>query len=236
MTSTTYTTRVPAGVSAGGQFAASARSESAVELGGSGIETLVRRGVLSPGARGMDPREAIDQYVESTGAPFVERVALLREVGLSPRFAIGDLLPREKLTRADLEAVDPFRAEVDLVDGVDEFRVWRRPQQVRGRWRVDLGDTFGTAAGVVYADDGVEVDVAAHDEDERCSRCGGDLGDGAGYDGHCGDCADANEPDEDDGPDAHQGVGEGQLPGSVLCACGNEFASENAWREHATNR
>jgi hypothetical protein len=208
MTSTTNTTRMPAGVSTGGQFAGSARSESDVELSGSGIETLVRRGVLSPGARGMDLREAIDQYIESTGASFVERVDLLRAVGLAPRFAFGDLLAREKLTRADLEAVDPFRAEVDLVDGVDEFRVWRRPQKIRGRWRVDLGDAFGTAAGVVYADDGVEVDVAEHDEDERCSRCGVDVGDGEGYDGYCGDCADAAEPgqdDDDDGPAAHQG-------------------------------
>ncbi len=192
------TARVPAGVTTGGQFAVSARSESAVDLAGPGIESLICRGVLSPGARGMNPREAIDQYAEATGAPFAERVDLLREVGLRPRFDVGDLLDGEKLTRADLEAVDPFRAEVDLVDGVDEFRVWRRPQKIRGRWRVDLGDQFGTAAGVIYADDGVQVDVAEHDEEERCSQCGADLGNGEGYDGRCGDCADRMEPDGED--------------------------------------
>lgn len=192
------TNRVPAGVTTGGQFAAGARAEPDLTLASPGVERLIARGVLSPGARGMDPREAIDQHAEATGAPFAERVELLREVGLRPRFDVGDLLDGEKLTRADLEAVDPFRAEVDLVDGVDDFRVWRRPQKIRGRWRVDLVDQFGTAAGVIYADDVVQVDVAEHDEEERCSQCGADLGNGEGCDGRCGDCADRMEPDGED--------------------------------------
>lgn len=143
----------------------------------------------------MDPREAIDQHAEASRASFAERVDLLNEVGLRPRFRVGELLADERLTRADLEAVDPLTAEVDLVDGVDDFRVWRRPQRVGGQWVVHLSDRFGTAAGVIRADDDTLVDVAEHDVDERCGQCGGDLSDGEGFNGYCGQCADQLEPD-----------------------------------------
>lgn len=195
MMTTTNPVRVPAGVSTGGQFTAAARAESSVDLSASGMESLIRRGVLSPGARGMDPREAIDQHAEATGATFAERVDMLGEVGLRPRLRVDDLLDGEKLARADLEAVDLAEVEVDLVDGVDEFTVWRRPQKVRGRWRVDLGDEFGTAAGVIYANDEALVAVAEYDEEERCSQCGANLADGEGFDGRCGNCADRAEAD-----------------------------------------
>lgn len=166
--------RTPAGVSEGGQFANATRNEADVSLvtqpAQRHIELLIAAGRLSPAARGMDPREALEQMTEAEALTFSDSAAEFALAGLAMRapaasLAVGDTLVEADGTHCEIEHVKVTSLDVEL----------------------ELDDGRSLVLGT-----NEQVDFTPGPG--RCAGCGSEL-DGAGWDGYCGECADAVDAD-----------------------------------------
>ncbi|WP_156251017.1 hypothetical protein [Pseudactinotalea terrae] len=167
--------RVPAGVSVGGQFAPTSRTEASVRLPAAAaqhVSALITAGRLSPAGRGMDPREAIEQMAEAEALNISEKAHQLARAGLSVRdradtLVVGDVLIGRDGTRREVEHTVLTERTVEL--------------------ETDEGVTL-----TLDRDERVDFELGHG----RCSTCGEEL-DLGGWDGLCGSCADADESDGD---------------------------------------
>lgn len=168
--------RTPAGVTEGGQYATTARTEPDVSLfalpAREHIELLIAAGRLAPGARGMDPREAIEQMAEVEGADYTDTTAELALAGLQRRGRAEHLVPGDRVL-----------LEGRLV-GVEHVE--------RSSFAVALLLDDGATLSLSYVDD-VDFEPGAG----RCSACGNEL-EVAGRHGRwlCGPCADDAAADD----------------------------------------
>lgn len=132
------------------------------------VERLIAAGRLSPAARGMDPREAIDQMAAAEALDYSEHSAELAAAGLHRRGRPADLLPGD---------------EVILAHGPVEVTAVHDAGQGRVTLELDNGSSW-----TLPGDDDVEFDTGPN----RCLGCGQEA-DYDGWDGHCGECADARD-------------------------------------------
>jgi len=169
--SMTTPNRVPAGVSVGGQFAPTSRTEAPVRLSAAAarhVSALISSGRLSPAARDMDPREAIEQMSEAEALNLSERAEQLAQAGLPVRdradtLLVGDVLLGHDGTRREVEDTTLTERTIELETDDGDTLTFDRNEQV----------DFELGHG-------------------RCTSCGQES-DPDGWDGLCGSCADAKE-------------------------------------------
>lgn len=190
MTPSSTTHRQPAGTPTGGQFAVTARPENVTVLpdrAQTAIETMISLGALSPAARGMDPREAIDQWAEANGAPWEDRMLALRAAGMFPVLRADELQPGDLAQVDDLTGRDDVTLTLD-VDDVTEVVIAETTATTGTTITFRLRDTdysaqLGTLTIARHAT--LEVDPSP----DRCTSCGLDAADADGLGGRCWECA-----------------------------------------------
>lgn len=89
------------------------------------IETMIARGQLSPAARGMEPREAIEQWAEANVASLREQQAEYEQAGMYLRLTpdalvAGDAVDLEPIIRefgdSEVDEADLMAAECELAE------------------------------------------------------------------------------------------------------------------------
>lgn len=187
--------------SVGGRFAPSPHDENATALSPPApakvrppkqatefVDRMIQAGYLSPGARGMDPREVIEQHAEASVMLFVQKVSWYEQAGLYMRAGAedireGDRIDLEPLLReyskdaleGDAEPSMPELATVVQHDGI----------MVDGR-RVT---SIHTDQAHIQVPLGTQVEfMPAPDNANRCDDCGDEMDD-AEEDYLCSSCA-----------------------------------------------
>ena len=154
------------------------------------INSLVAAGVLSPGARDMDPRAAVEQHAEANVMTYAEKADLFDRanvmfVGTVEALVEADLVDLEPLLLAYGARDESFDA--DLITTLDELAT------------VEAVATNPDGSMTIYTDQ-MNLAVPAGAEVEyrpsmasRCCECGESSTGGDGSDGLCGNCADVAE-------------------------------------------
>jgi len=174
------------------------------------INSLVVSGVLSPAARDMDPREAVEQHAEANAMTFAEKASLFDQANvmfLGPVEGLvdGDMVDLKPLLIAHGTRDESYDA--DLMIATCDLAV--------------VEDLHPTNDGLVMiCTDQMNLAVPAGTQVEyrptqanRCAQCGADSTNGEGFDGMCGNCADVSESatsdqDDDEAPAAPTSVEE----------------------------
>ena len=201
-TSNVTPARQPAGTPAGGEFTTSAHAESPTVLtspAAATIERMIARGDLSPAARGMDPRDAIEQWAEANGAPWEDRVIALRAAGLNPVVRGDELQPGDLLQVGELTGRDDVTLTLDENAGAGVTAVAIAETKDRTSTTVThyvRDENYWRNVGTLTVETNAELEIDP--SPDRCSSCGRDAGGGDGSDGRCGNCADALDTDDED--------------------------------------
>lgn len=187
--------------SSGGRFAPSPHGESATALPPNAptkvrsprqatefIERMIQAGFFAPGARGMDPREVIEQNADANGMPFVQKVSWYEQAGLymqadAEDIREGDRIDLEPLLREyskeDLDGdAEPSMSELATVIQHDDIMVDGRRMTSIYTDQVHIQVPLGTR---------VEF-TPAPDNANRCDDCGDEMDD-AEEDYQCSSCA-----------------------------------------------
>jgi hypothetical protein len=187
--------------SSGGRFAPSPHDENATALSPIAptkvrpprqatefIERMIQSGYLSPGARGMDPREAIEQHAEASVMHFVQKVSWYEQAGLYMRADAEDLregdridlepLLREYSKEAPEGDAEPSISELATVIQHDDIMADGRRVTSIHTDQVHIRLPLGTQ---------VEF-MPAPDNANRCDDCGDEMDD-AEEDYLCSYCA-----------------------------------------------
>lgn len=187
--------------SSGGQFSPSRHDESATTLpvatpaavrsprqATEFIERKIQAGHLSPSARGMDPREVIEQNAEANGMPFAWKLSWYEQAGLymqadAEDIREGDRIDLEPLLREyskdALEGdAEPAMSELETVLQHDDIMVDGRRVTSIHTAQVHIEVPLGTQ---------VEF-MPAPDNANRCDSCGDEMDD-AEEDYLCSYCA-----------------------------------------------
>ena len=155
-----------------------------------GIDRLIGLGFLSPAARDMDPREAVDQWCEANAATLRERHDMLGAIGQMPRLrpadlSVGDTVDLVPVVARYSNTVDPaaeIAAEFEYAQIVEPTTVER-----------SLAAGYGGKVAVIHTDQGSwavdendELDVHPDFDGTRCNNCGEPVGlDQDRINGHC---------------------------------------------------
>ncbi|MFC8798563.1 hypothetical protein ACFT2C_12590 [Promicromonospora sp. NPDC057138] len=187
--------------SSGGRFAPSPHDENATALSPIAppkvrpsrqttefIERMVQTGYLSPGARAMDPREAIEQHAEASVMLFVQKVSWYEQAGLYMRADAEDIREGDRID------VEPLMREYskDALEGdakpsISELAtvIQHDDIMVDGR-RVT---SIHTDQAHIQVPLGTQVEfMPAPDNANRCDDCGDEMDD-AEEDYLCSFCA-----------------------------------------------